>query len=350
VGAHIKHSSCLYLKTQLLVDSLTSCKLRKSLVHDLSDQDQIWRLYLRNWIPLAFLAQLLALSVATSTFSLQIDSLFCQAMIAVGAFAVAGRYLFASNCGRRLAVILLSEAQLQVLILLGTPLSYIAASANFPLQDAALAHYDQLLGLNWRNYYEFVLLRPALTPYTYLSYAMIGLLPTAVPLILGLTKQSARLQNFTLACTLSVCVTALLSAVVPAIGTYYQYDLPAELPNFKASGYLVQLHDLPIVRDGALRSLYITHLGGIVTFPSYHAAAAVLDMWALWGVWWMRPFALIANAGMLLATPLVGGHYFVDVIAGVTVAVLAIAVSKKIPGPSTLFHARTIQTPLSPSV
>ena len=304
-------------------------------------QHEAWRLYLRNWIPLAFMAQLLAFCVATSDFSLQIDSLFCKAMLAAGAFAAAGRYLISKKWGTRFAFVLLTEAQFQVLLVLGTPLSYVAASANLPLQDAAFAYYDQLLGLDWRAYYDFVMQRPALIPYAYVGYAMIGMLPTVIPVVLGLTKHYARLQNFTLACILSVCATAIISAILPAIGTYLQLDLPAESANFRASGYLVQLHELPLVRDGSLRSLYITHLGGIVTFPSYHAAAAVLDMWALWAVWWMRPVALIANVGMLLATPLIGGHYFVDVFAGVVVAVVAIVASKKLQGRSELFAAQT---------
>jgi hypothetical protein len=71
-------------------------------------------------------------------------------------------------------------------------------------------------------------------------------------------------------------------------------------------------------------------LVGIVTFPSFHAAAAVLYLWALWCVWWMRPLALLANGAMLLATPIGGGHYFVDVFAGMAVAVLAIAAALRI--------------------
>ncbi|WP_152621462.1 phosphatase PAP2 family protein [Bradyrhizobium japonicum] len=43
----------------------------------------------------------------------------------------------------------------------------------------------------------------------------------------------------------------------------------------------------------------------------------------------LRSAALAAlNAGMLVAPPLVGGHYFVDVIAGVSVAALTIQLSK----------------------
>src|SRR4051812_44149369 len=75
--------------------------------------------------------------------------------------------------GARLAVVLLSGAQLQVLLLLGTPLSYVAASANLPLQDATLAAFDRSLGLDWCAYYDFVMQRPSLIPYAYLGYAMI---------------------------------------------------------------------------------------------------------------------------------------------------------------------------------
>jgi membrane-associated phospholipid phosphatase len=53
----------------------------------------------------------------------------------------------------------------------------------------------------------------------------------------------------------------------------------------------------------------------------------------------MRPIAIIANAAMLASTPIDGGHYFIDLIAGVAVAVLAIvaarAVSRRIGGRQT---------------
>src|ERR1700722_13766538 len=126
------------------------------------DQREAWRLYLRNWIPLSLMAQLLVFCVAVSDFSLQIDSFFCQAVLAAASFAVAGRYLISNKWGTRLAVVLLSCAQLQIMLLLGAPLSYVAASANLPLQDATFACYDQLLGLDWRAYYNFVMQRPAL--------------------------------------------------------------------------------------------------------------------------------------------------------------------------------------------
>jgi membrane-associated phospholipid phosphatase len=115
---------------------------------------------------------------------------------------------------------------------------------------------------------------------------------------------------------------------VPAIGTYDILGIVPDPLRLKPGGYLDGLRDLPLVRDGSLRELDMRKLGGIITFPSFHAAAAVLYLWALWSVWWMRPVALIACGTMLVATPIGGGHFFVDVFAGIAVAVLAIVAAR----------------------
>jgi hypothetical protein len=293
-----------------------------------------WQLYRLNWLALCVMAPLLLLCLAITSFSLDIGSLLLKVVLVPGLLAAAGHGLISLKrppaWAPSLAFALLAVAQLQVMILLATPLTYIAASANLPIQDATLARLDQLLGLDWRAYYRFVQERPVLTPYVYLGYAMITWPTIGVPLLLVSTRHYLRLQQFILACILTLVATALISSLVPAIGTYYEYGIAPDVAGFPASGYLTQLHELPLIRDGSLRKLDFNTMGGIITFPSFHAAAAVLSLWAFWAVWWMRPLALIANVGMLLATPLVGGHYFVDVIAGAALAVLAIAVAGRV--------------------
>ena len=44
----------------------------------------------------------------------------------------------------------------------------------------------------------------------------------------------------------------------------------------------------------------------------------------------MRPIAVIANGVMLAATPIDGGHYFIDLAAGIAVAALAIVAARMI--------------------
>jgi hypothetical protein len=45
---------------------------------------------------------------------------------------------------------------------------------------------------------------------------------------------------------------------------------------------------------------------------------------------WLRPVVVVVNGAMLAATPINGGHYFVDVIAGIAIAVAAIAAARQI--------------------
>jgi PAP2 superfamily protein len=293
-------------------------------------RNQAWRLYYLNFVPLAGMALLLCACLAVSRFSLEIEhGLVTVAVTTVSCMAV-GHCLVLHPLGSRPAFVLVSIAQLALLFLLGTPLTYIAASAGLPLQDTTLAHWDQLLGLDWIGYYRFIVARPLLVQYAIFFYAMITWPMVGVPFLLGMTEKQVRLQQFTMACILTVCVTAVVSTLIPAIGTYQQYGLPADTASFKATGYLIQLDRLPLARDGILRALNFSKIGGIITFPSFHASAATLALWGLWGVWWLRPLALIANIGMLIATPLLGGHYFVDIIAGVALATLAITMARSI--------------------
>ena len=142
---------------------------------------------------------------------------------------------------------------------------------------------------------------------------------------------SVRLQEFTFAFAIALIVTTAISALVPAIGVFQQIGVdPAAFVNIEPGAYLAQMRDLGPVREGILRELDLLNLAGIVTFPSFHACSAVLYVWALWSVWWMRPFALLANGAMLASTPVDGGHYFIDVFAGIAVAVLAIWVARAV--------------------
>ena len=292
----------------------------------LGEPDEPLRLYFLNWGLLGGTALLLGICLAVSRFSLEIEYDLVHVVAMAAGFAAVGHYFSLHRWLARPAFALISMAQLDLLFVCGTPLTYIAASAALPLQDATLSYWDQCLGLDWNAYYNFSITRPLVLQYACFFYAMIVWPCMGVPILLGLTRNFIRLQQFTMACTLTVLATAIISALLPAIGTYQQYGLSAETAAFKATGYLIQLDRLPLARDGTLRVLNLSQIGGIITFPSFHAAVAMLAMWGLWCLWWMRPLALITMGGMLIATPLLGGHYFVDVIAGVLVAAVAIVV------------------------
>jgi hypothetical protein len=289
-----------------------------------------WRLFEINWLVLAAMAAVLAASVLLSSFSFQPAG----AIVSYGFVAVyaAFAYYNAKAPHRRdpqVVYVLGATAQIVFATVILAPLSYIAASANLPLQDAALHAADQALGLDWEAYITFVNERPLLAEWLRFGYTMIQWPIFIIPVALCAAHQYRRLQEFILAFTLALIVTVAISALVPAIGVFHHLGLsPDDYANLKPGAYLAQLKDLPLVRDGSLRRLELFGLAGLVTFPSFHAASAALYAWAFWSVRWFRPVAIVANTMMFAATPIDGGHYFIDLIAGVAVAVLAIMVAR----------------------
>ena len=291
-----------------------------------------WRLLELNWIPLLAMCAAFALVVAASSFSFEpVGLAICFAVIAVYAGLAYYNAKMPHRRDPQIVFALGATAQLALVIVIMGPLTYLAAAADFPMQDANLHAIDLMLGLDWRAYLNFVNDHPLLAEWLSAGYSMIKWPILGIPIVLAAAGRFRRLQEFTLAFSLALIVTTVVSAFVPAIGTYYQLGLTAaDYPNLYPRAYLDQLRDLPLVRDGSLRYLDLFALTGIVTFPSFHAASAALYAWAFWPVRWARPIGIVANGAMLAGTPIDGGHYFIDLIAGVAVTVLAVMAAKRV--------------------
>jgi len=107
--------------------------------------------------------------------------------------------------------------------------------------------------------------------------------------------------------------------VLPAAGVWPFYgltaaDSPHVLPTVSTSW--PAFYGL---RDDNVRALVAAGAEGIITFPSLHAALAVILVAALWPVARVRWVIFGLNALMLAATPIDGSHYFIDVLAGIAV-------------------------------
>jgi membrane-associated phospholipid phosphatase len=84
------------------------------------------------------------------------------------------------------------------------------------------------------------------------------------------------------------------------------------------------------LRDGSFRMLVATGSEGIISFPSLHAALAVILVIALWPIPILGWATLTLNALMLAATPIEGSHYLSDVLAGIAVAIVSFAAARRI--------------------
>ncbi len=128
-----------------------------------------------------------------------------------------------------------------------------------------------------------------------------------------------RAKRFTTALILSSLFTFPLLWVFPVAGPYAAYaQLGVPQSCFAFAGSWTE-HYLGM-RAHTLTAIPLDEIRGIVDFPSYHAACAVLLAYFLRGIPVITPIAMVFNLMMILATPLIGGHYIVDVLAGIVVA------------------------------
>lgn len=296
------------------------------------DVETAWRLFLANWLVIGAMGAALGLSLVITRFSLDLSGL----VIAVGYVGLYGCFAHANarSPARRdpqVMFVLGGTAQIVLITAIMAPLTYVAAAMNFPMQDATLLAADRALGFDWAAYVRYVDAHPALAGLLNAGYGMIRWPIFAIPVVLAALRQYRRIDEFTFAFGMALAVTTIISGLVPAIGVYQQIGLdPGTLKHINPNAYLAQLRDLPPTRAGELRHLDLLGLGGIVTFPSFHAASAVLYAWALWPLRRLRPLIVVVNGLMLAATPANGGHYLVDIIAGVAIAIAAIAAARSV--------------------
>jgi membrane-associated phospholipid phosphatase len=196
-------------------------------------------------------------------------------------------------------------------------LSYLAASLDLPLADGVLRRADALLGFDWPSVGGWMGSHPWLAAVLTFSYTTILWQPFLVLFLVSVDAPSTCNSEFIWAFLLSALIAIALSGIVPALG----YEGVIGSPHIDA---------LRAIRAGAWSVLDIRKVDGIITFPSFHAAVGILYAYGVRRIRWA--FCLLAplNLALILSTPTVGGHYLVDVIAGILTAALAIWLTRRI--------------------
>lgn len=221
-------------------------------------------------------------------------------------------------------------------------LSYTVASTSGPLWDATFFAWDQAIGLDWRAYLAVTDQHPLLGMAYTLAYRSLMLQTMLVVTLLGLTGRLRALQEFVWAFVIAGTTTVLISGLMPAMANFVYLRLsPSDFPNLQPAASYVHVAHMTNLRNGVFKLVSLNELEGIITFPSFHAALGVLFLRALWVVPWVRAPAFVINMLLIASTPIDGGHYFVDVIAGAVIAILAICFSRCLVGANAKDPARS---------
>ena len=192
--------------------------------------------------------------------------------------------------------------------------SVILASTAAPLADPLLRRADLLMfGIDRGRLIAELHMSPATLRFWTFVYDSFAVTPTLAMVLLIFTGQRSRAWALLTAIIGCAVVCILFILIVPAYGSPpFPYDY---------------VHVLKGVRDGSLRTLDGSVITGMITFPSMHAADAVMLAIAFsWLGKWAAPLVVL-NVLMFFSAMLVGAHYAIDLVGGGVLGVASIAAS-----------------------
>ena len=231
------------------------------------------------------------------------------------------------------------DPQLAAMILGASFLVFFSAAANLLNNylltvagsriDARLDAVDRALGFDWYRLMLAMADHPALTAWLFRVYS-IALPEVALLLVvLAWSGNVEKAYRFCVSVAVGALVTIGLWAIHPAFGAMTLYTLP---PDVAGKLMLALTPELGKAQVALLSNGpgYITldglH-GSLIGFPSYHTVLALLLMWYARGIRYLRVPAVVLNIGVIVSTPIQGGHHMVDVLGAVPVTALALFIA-----------------------
>lgn len=298
------------------------------------------------------LAQMLAGSfvtvlVAPPFLSINLDyRSFLPALIPCLSLAVIWLYVSWRKMSRARAATEVAAAAilfaLQLLIL-----TYAAMRYNLPLMDGWLDKADRAIGFDGLAFVQRIDGNAPLSILLGYAYSSFSLQLVLLPALLCGLGYCTRGYCTVVAFIVIGVVSAVLSAFFPAIGAFAYHQM--NVGSLQNINDMFGYHFLPsfhAVREDPTYTLSLMSASGIVTFPSVHAAAAVLCGWAGFAVRGLRWPILVLNVGMWLSTLTHGAHYLVDVLAGTVIAIGSIWIVRYRSG---VLYSRCVSNPAAPA-
>ncbi len=204
----------------------------------------------------------------------------------------------------------------------GAIFTYLAATLAMPLRDAEFVAIDAAMGFHWLAWSRFISAHRVLELSVFVAYA--AFLPQIIGSILYFahTEQTGRNAELIWIAMLSLILTTIVSALLPAVGPYVHFF-------GRQTDDIVALMSL---RTHSAQSVNMSNLKGIITFPSFHTVLAIVFIYVHRPP--SRSFAPIAilNVLMLISIPFGGHHYLIDMISGAVVAAVSIAIVRAVMG------------------
>ena len=217
-----------------------------------------------------------------------------------------------------------NAAKFFVFIFFVSAFEYFMAFNQAPLYDEKLISIDAALGFHWPDFFAWIndhrLIRKILA-YCYVSLQIQAVL---VLFVVG-AIYPRRAHFFVTAFLIASCLTMLFFGLFPVAGPFVTYH-HTDLPQAYYTEHYLQL------RAHAMKVISLDDIRGIVSFPSFHVASAVIITYFFRRMSFVSVLIALLNIGMGVAALVIGGHYLTDILAGIAVGVMTIMVVERLQG------------------
>jgi len=209
--------------------------------------------------------------------------------------------------------------------------SYLVTSsgAQFALADPYLAQADKALGFDWVAHVAWVNGHPMVRGLLDWGYGQIAYSFIFAAATLMAARKFRRLAEVFIILFIGNQIMISMVWLWPAIGPYtHLAPDPASISHMPSWAGRYSLAHFTALRAHLMTSVTLGKTTGLITFPSFHATAAIITTWAVWrrGMFWPL---LVMNSVMLVSTISMGGHYLIDLIASFVIFVsLAVLVRR----------------------
>jgi hypothetical protein len=261
-----------------------------------------------------------------------LDDQAYAALVLLSAALTCGGFFYARiRPDIRLSTMLFGAAFLIAFSAAFSLLNYLLLTVSGPRIDEVLSAADKTLGIDWPAMMAFMVDYPRLNAVLQICYGSV--LPQIAMLIIVLSIADCTEEVYKL--SFSIALGAMLTVgfwtIWPSFGAFSVYDLPPNVTRHLSLAldrhYADDLVSLLVHGPGFISP---TSAKGLVGFPSFHGALAMLVAWYAWHIRYLRWPVLALNAIVLIATPIQGGHHVVDLLGGLVVALAAIAATERI--------------------
>jgi membrane-associated phospholipid phosphatase len=199
----------------------------------------------------------------------------------------------------------------------GGVISQIGQTFAFPTIDPWLAAADRQLGLSCIDLIAAMAGVPGLMLVLALLYALSIPIILVSVVVLPFLGRGQRAWELCASFAFCMLVATLTASFFPAAGAFDYYpvppDLQARLPSMAGDYHLAMFHQL---RAATSYELNPFRLQGLVTFPSFHTAMALMTAAAWRDDRLLRWPMFLLNGAVIASTLPIGGHYVVDLIGG----------------------------------